>query len=1079
MIRSFLSAVCAALFAGSHATAQNLESLTFQLMSTPIRQLAEDVSRFGDPARGAMAFYQPVLNCVKCHEAGESGRRLGPDLNEKRVVATTYLIEALLKPSEEIKEGFGTVAVRTLDGNLITGVLAEETDSYLLIDRIEQPEKPLKILKDDIDQWRKTGLSSMPEGLANQLADRQQFFDLVSYLTEIAKGGLERAEELKPADSLFALPPLPEYEARIDHAGLIKSLGLDAFNRGAETFGLRCASCHGTIDKEGSMPTSLRFAEGKFKYGNDPYTMYKTLTHGYGMMNPQRWMVPQQKYEVIYYIREHFLKKKNKEQLFKITPDYLAGLPSGDTRGPEPVVSSPWTKMDYGHSLINTIEVSKDGSNIAQKGIAIRLDDGPGGVESGSHWLMYDHDTMRVAGVWSGGFIDYNGIHFNGVHNRHPRIAGDIHFKNPTGPGWGHPSDGSFEDNRVLGRDGKRYGPLDREWAHYQGMYRYGRQTIIKFTVGKTEILESPSLAFVEGQPVTIRNMNMGAREKDLIVQVAQIDSRVLTFKTLNNSAFVLPPQSSSKTGFIASVSKNLRGASWVITQNGNLRLMIPAGEPVNITLCHAAVNDVQQATAIDKLLESVAKPINFEPLTKGGPPSYPEVLKTKIIRGPAEGPFAIDVFTRPKVNTWNDRMRLTGIDFLPDPNRALVCAWDGTVWVVDGISSDSSSGTMTWKRIAAGLFQPLGIKFHRGKIYVTCRDQIVILHDLNGDEEIDWYGNFNNDHQVTEHFHEFAMGLQTDEAGNFYYAKSARHALTAIVPHHGTLLKVTPDGAKTEILANGFRAANGVCLNPDGSFVVTDQEGHWNPMNRINWVKPGGFYGNMFGYHDVADSSDEAMEQPLCWITKSFDRSPSELLWVDSEAWGPLKGSLLNLSYGYGKVYIVPHEEIDGQMQGGMSESPIEQFPTGVMRGRFSPFDGQLYSCGMFAWAGDQQQPGGFYRISYTGKPVHLPVGLNARKDGILIHFSDKIDIQTASNADNYSVRTWDVKRTKNYGSEHYNEKRLEVTYAAVTDNGVSVVLTIPDIKPTWGMEISYSIKTAEGKTLQGRIHNTIHKLR
>ena len=132
-----------------------------------------------------------------------------------------------------------------------------------------------------------------------------------------------------------------------------------------------------------------------------------------------------------------------------------------------------------------------------------------------------------------------------------------------------------------------------------------------------------------------------------------------------------------------------------------------------------------------------------------------------------------------------------------------------------------------------------------------------------------------------------------------------------------------------------------------------------------------------------------------------------------------------------------------------------------------------------MFAWAGDQQQPGGFYRISYTGKPAHLPVGLNTRKDGILIRFSDKIDIQTASNADNFSVRTWDVKRTKNYGSEHYNEKKIEVTHAAVTDKGVSVFLTIPDIKPTWGMEIVYSIKTAERKTLQGRIHNTIHKLR
>ena len=210
------------------------------------------------------------------------------------------------------------------------------------------------------------------------------------------------------------------------------------------------------------------------------------------------------------------------------------------------------------------------------------------------------------------------------------------------------------------------------------------------------------------------------------------------------------------------------------------------------------------------------------------------------------------------------------------------------------------------------GLFQPLGLKIVDDQIYVTCRDQLAILRDLNGDGETDFIECFNNDHQVTEHFHEFAMGLQVDQDGNFYYAKSARHALPAVVPHHGTLLRVSADGSRTDILANGFRAANGVCLNPDGTFVVTDQEGHWNPKNRINWVtpaKPGEqprFYGNLFGYHNVTDASDSAMEPPLCWITNSFDRSPAELLWVTSDKWGPLKGSLLNLSYGYGKVFVV-----------------------------------------------------------------------------------------------------------------------------------------------------------------------------
>jgi hypothetical protein len=233
-----------------------------------------------------------------------------------------------------------------------------------------------------------------------------------------------------------------------------------------------------------------------------------------------------------------------------------------------------------------------------------------------------------------------------------------------------------------------------------------------------------------------------------------------------------------------------------------------------------------------------------------------------------------------------------------------------------------------------------------------------------------------------------------------------------------------------------------------------------------------------MFGYHDVTDSSDDAMQQPLCWITNEFDRSPAELLWVDSPRWGPLDGTLLNLSYGYGEVYVVPHEEIDGQKQGGMCALPIPRFPTGVMRGRFHPTDGQLYLCGMFAWAGNQTQPGGMYRLRYTGQPAHLPVGLNAKTNGMAVTFTDELDAASAGDPKNYAVKVWSLKRTANYGSEHYHERSLEVTSAKLSEDGKQVFLQIPDIAPTWGMEIRYEVQSAVGKPIRGRIHNTIHKL-
>jgi hypothetical protein len=435
-------------------------------------------------------------------------------------------------------------------------------------------------------------------------------------------------------------------------------------------------------------------------------------------------------------------------------------------------------------------------------------------------------------------------------------------------------------------------------------------------------------------------------------------------------------------------------------------------------------------------------------------------------------------VLQHPVDNPWYAQVRMTGFDFFADSNRMAVSTWDGDVWLVEGVA-DPLGQKLIWQRIATGLFQPLGVKIVDDKIYIGCRDQICVLHDLNGDGETDWYECFNNDHQVTEHFHEFAMGLQRDKSGNFYYAKSARHALKAIVPHHGTLLRVSPDGQKTDIIAKGFRAANGVCLNEDGSFIVTDQEGHWNPKNRINWVREGGFYGNMFGYHDVTDSADTAMEQPLVWITNAFDRSPGELLWVDSKKWGPLNGQLLNLSYGYGKVYVVPHETINGQVQGGMCELPIAQFPTGVMRGRFHPDNEQLYACGMFAWAGSQTQSGGFYRLRYTGKNVHLPVKVEATTRGMKLTFTDPVEPGVAKNVANYQVKQWALKRTANYGSKHYDEQMLKVSGVSLSDDGHSVLIEMPAIKPTWCMEIKYQLQGVTGHTFQGTIHNTIHALR
>lgn len=1292
------------LTAFSSTEAQSLEQ---RLLAEDPVDLATAARQHGDATRGAILFYQQYMACTKCHKSATGQTTLGPNLAAAPPQTTdVHLIDAILRPSKEIRKGYETFNVITSTGKSLTGFVTKKTPEKIELRDIAQNGNVVSIPRAEIDELQPVPTSIMPAGQVNQFASRQQFLDLVRYVIEITAGGETRERQLEPAPALYAARPLPEYESDIDHAGMIASMNADSLKRGQAIYLRLCVNCHGTHDKPGSLPTSLRFATGKFKNGHDPFAMYQTLTRGFGMMVGQAWMVPQQKYDVIHYVRQAYLKPHNPSQFFDASPEFLAGLPKGKTRGPKPSNILPWEQMDYGPNLVATYEIGSDASNFAYKGNAIRLDHGPGGVSRGRHWMMFDYDTLRVAAAWSGqGFIDWNGINFNGRHNIHPRIVGQVEFANVTGPGWANPADGTFTDPRLQGRDDRLYGPLPRDWAHYKGMYYHGNDVIISYTVGNTSVLEMPAWQDADGTSLWKRTFNIAARDKEMILQVARRsgpnntlrlidegDSRPVALlgpdrsvaapslqpnavrfegatmlnvvkpddfdmtrrdftivariktktggtifaKTANHPDWVrngktlfvrggrlcydigwvgavqsrrrvndgkwhdvavtyrhetgqvqlfvdgkadangtlkprqpvaghvvrvgytadnFPTSKSYFEGELASLRFDQRVlatseisqteksakesdslvARWKLTDatggtvqdgsgrghtaevvagsaqhaniesgsllagitgntsvqwlgvDGNLRLIIPAGDtPLRFTLWQAQIADENRARTFLAALVVEDPDRDLAALTRGGPPRWPEAVKADVSIGNDDGPFAVDVLTHPVTNPWFCRMRLTGFDFYPDGDRAIVSAWDGSVWLVSGLADlpataaeqTSTPVQLTWQRIASGLFQPLGVKIVDNQVYVTCRDQICILHDLNGDGEIDYFENFNNDHQVTDHFHEFAMGLQTDVAGNFYYAKSARHALTALVPHHGTLLKVSPDGARTEIVANGFRAANGVCINPDGTFIVTDQEGHWNPKNRINWVKPGGFYGNMFGYHDVTDTSDSAMQQPLCWITNAFDRSPAELLWVDSPQWESLNGSLLNLSYGYGQIYVVPHEEIDGQMQGGMCSLPLPRFPTGIMRGRFHPIDGQLYGCGMFAWAGSQQQPGGFYRIRKTNRPAHLPISLRAKRNGMQIEFSEPLDPQTAADVKSYAVKTWSLKRTANYGSEHYGERPLKVAAAHLASDGKSLLLEIPEIQATWCMEIKFSLRDSDGNPVRGTIHNTVHQL-
>lgn len=77
-----------------------------------------------------------------------------------------------------------------------------------------------------------------------------------------------------------------------------------------------------------------------------------------------------------------------------------------------------------------------------------------------------------------------------------------------------------------------------------------------------------------------------------------------------------------------------------------------------------------------------------------------------------------------------------------------------------------------------------------------------------------------------------------------------------------------------------------------------------------------------------------------------------------------------------------------------------------------------------------------------------------------------------------NIKIKAWALKRSKKYGSDHYDEKTLAVRSVELSADGKSVRMDVDELAPTWCMEIKFAFRTVTGVAAEGVIHNTIHSL-
>jgi hypothetical protein len=907
----------------------------------------------------------------------------------------------------------------------------------------------------------------------------------------------------------------------IDHATIIKNLNAATLAKGRQIYVKSCIACHGA-NGTASNPQARSFSEDKLRFGNEPYQMWQTVSRGAGMMAAQTWLSPVERYYVIQYIRETFIKKTNPSQYFKVTDQYLSKLPKPKRSADEQAAitkaealkgsqqfGQEWFSHhtgDYGTAIHSQL---KDHATAA---ITVLLDN--------QICLSYNLLRMNTTAVWRGS-LNLSQTKYNRYRGEgQPTIRG----RELTGLNLWQWTFGDRYDS--LQQSTGIRAPFPAEFLNYHGFYAYNKDIILSYSIAARDVLEYPRALNVNGRTVLSQSLYIspGGEQKILIGKFGKEEMRII------ENVAVLTDTKSGKfisAGFV-SANKDIKCISDSLQR---IVIIIPASkEPITVEVLRT-VGKIKEDLSnfsgylkkrkIENHLSAPEQMINGAParwtkevISSGelnvNKPHFDPIYRedsnrtdpAKAVEMPNDYPYTIDNIGLPFDNAYGSWIRPTCLAFKNNGDLA-IGTYTGDVWMARGI--DNNLKKINWQRIATSLFEPMGLKIVNDNIYVTTRNGIVLLHDLNGDGETDFYENFHPDNDISSFFHSFNFGLETDSKGNFYYTKVGEYTDNK---DPGNVIKVSPDGKSWESIATGFRVDNGITIAPDDRIFVSDNQGNWEPANKICLIQKGRSYGYVpnllsagewspdgkkFSNDQVRDGVispnlvkiPETYSQPVLWMPQEFDNSPGGGVWSDKN-WGPLGNHFIHTSYGTGWVYYFLPQQVDTITQGAMIALPF-QLDAGIQRAAVNPVDKQVYVVGLTGWDDPEAKKFGVLsRVRYKGTEGHLITDAKTVKGGIELSFNFMLDSFDIKNIGNYDISQWNYKWSSEYGSDHYSiirpgekgEDRLSVQKASMGDDGRSIRLIIPAIGPAQNVRVRFHIKGMDGTEVKNSVYMTIHKV-
>ncbi len=696
-------------------------------------------------------------------------------------------------------------------------------------------------------------------------------------------------------------------------------------------------------------------------------------------------------------------------------------------------------------------------NNLTPRGILLNLGHGC--------WACFDIDLLRMSAIWTGPGVTPVSMARGSYHVAGTKVPeGQAILPKPLGtpwlangiyPGWQSGATFSLTDPREPGPDPREVGrgPLPGAGGQFRAIRLVSGGVRLEYDLAGVSVSEWPTAEMENGLPVVQRRFRLDPVPQPLWL----ILGRRLAGASESLKAALTPGQAGGQA--VAEI--------------------IEAADGLLVVRVHPSKETVEFKVTVG--LGTAGKPWGPSGDDRVQPPSsarWPQVVTVPAALAAEKDAYVVDNIPLPLDNPWKRNVRLADIAFFKD-GRAAAATFDGDIWLISGLVDALRS--VTWRRFASGLHEPLGLCVRGDDLFVFDRNGIWRLRDTDGNGEADGHELFSNAFAQTAETREFASGIRLAPDGSFIIAKGGQEGATQ-GKHNGSVLRVSRDGKSATVLGWGLRQPL-IGVNPiSGLVTASDQQGHYVPATPLHVIQAGQYYG----YIPLILPKEKypaAIADPLTWIPHPINASGAGQVWLRDTGMGPLNGALIHLGYYRPELFVVLLNQGASRMQAAMV-SLTRNLDFAPLAGAVNPLDGQLYVAGFQIFGTVAKQISGLARLRYTGAPSLLPRDVLPMDRGILLRFDVVLDAKKAGDPANYAAERWNYTRTASYGSPHFKldgskgQESMAPSSAYLSEDGKSVFVGIPDMKPVMQMRLGWALATREGKSFEQNAYFTPYEL-